>query len=191
MTRTFWRPGIESKRRSAAMSSSGSKPPRSAIESVRRESGGADCSLAPQPATRSATIARPTASRSGRQPSRNGEAGFRVRGVLGATARQRRDEPALAGREGAAAQVRDRELPGHGRAAGQPEDLELAALDLLGDRIAGEERDPASLSRGPLDRLARTELPRSGRRRAGRLELSVDEPLRARVGLAGEQEQVG
>src|SRR5919204_4783899 len=93
-----------------------------------------------------------------------------VVGLLRAAAGERRDEALLGRRERAAGEARDGEVPDHRRPPGEAEALEVAALDLLGDGVAGEEGKAEPFAGGALDRLARAELPDSRRPHPDRLQ---------------------
>src|SRR5206468_5993343 len=133
------------------------------------------------------------AGRGGRQAraaSRRGRLGdtrLRVLCRLPAAAPERGDEGALARTDRPAGETRDREMAPERGPAGDPEALELAAVDLLRDRVAREEGDAESLTRGALRGLRRTELPDARRRDPGLAESLLGDLARARFRLAGEQ----
>src|ERR671930_1212918 len=103
------------------------------------------------------------AGREARSSSRsNADAVGGVVGLLRATARERVDEAALGRREGTADQSRDRKMANEGRSSGEAEALEVAALDLFGDGIAGEEGKPEPFAGCAFDRFARAEFPLAG-----------------------------
>ncbi len=86
-----------------------------------------------------------------------GDAACGVRFALGTAAGEGLDEAALAGRERPSCEAGDVQLALERLA--DPECFQLAAFDLLGDGVAGEEGYAEPFARGPLDRLARVELP--------------------------------
>src|ERR671935_489066 len=107
-----------------------------------------------------------------------------VVGLLRAAAGERRDEALLRRRERAAGEARDGEVPHERRPSGEAEALQVAALDLLRDGIAGEEGDSEPFPGGALDRLAGAELPHARGLHADRSELLVDQLPGARPRLA-------
>src|SRR3990172_4469578 len=108
-------------------------------------------------------------------------------GVLGATAAERRDEAALARGERPAGKARDVQTAFDLRLPGEAKARKLSSLDLLCDRIPREEGDPEPFAGGPLDRLARVQLPHPRRRGAELREHAISDLTCARAGLANEQ----
>jgi len=87
--------------------------------------------------------------------------------------------------------VGDGEVAEQTWSSGEPEACEVASLDFLGDGVAGEEGHAEALACRALGRLARAELPDAGRLDPDRLQLVIDDALRARPGLAGEEHELG
>ena len=71
------------------------------------------------------------------------------------------------------------------------EALELAALDLLGDGIAGEESNPEAFSGCALDRFARVELPNALGVHPGLIECALGDLASARACFAYEKGLIG
>src|SRR6266516_4634422 len=116
-----------------------------------------------------------------------GDAGLGVCSLLRAAAGERGDECGFGRRQRTAREPRDREIALERRAAAQTEHVELAALDLFGDRVTGEEGNAEAFARGSLDGFRRAELPDARRLDADRAQLALDVRPRARVGLSAEQ----
>src|ERR1043166_937513 len=106
-----------------------------------------------------------------------------VVGLLRAAAGERRDEALLGRRGRASCEPRHREVSEERRPPRETEALEVAPLDLLGDGVAREEREPEAFAAGAFDRLARPELPHTRRPDADCVQLLVNYLLRARAAL--------
>src|SRR5207302_72140 len=111
------------------------------------------------------------------------DTGGRVVGLLRAAASERRDEALLGRREGASGEPSDREVPQERRASGEPEALQVSSLDLLGDGVAREEREPEPFAGGALDLAARGHLNLDGHPR--KVAAETAERVRQQVDAGG------